>query len=100
MSDQVLDRVEASISNVARACEKLSCQKMLYDKGDQMDFGQYMYENHEGVLLMSLLRACSGGRHDLCCKAALAILVNRPYCTTWPTCKVEYFGTRIRRRIN
>ena len=71
------DCVDASMKNVARATEKLFCAKGLYDKGDQMDFAQMMIDEYPGALLMHLERACSGARHDICCEAALAILVNR-----------------------
>ena len=64
------------MNNVARATERLLCAKGLYDKGDQMDFAQMMIDEYPGALLMHLERACSGARHDICCEAALAILIN------------------------
>ena len=78
-ANQDTDRVDASIRNVARAVEKLFCPKGLYEKGDQMEFAQFMIDEFPGVLLMHLERACSGSRMDICCEAALAILVNRKY---------------------
>ena len=71
------DRVDASMKKLARATEKLLCAKGLYDKGDQMYFSLMMIEEYPGALLMHLERACSGARHNICCGAALAILVNR-----------------------
>ena len=73
------DRVDASMKNVARAVEKLFCPKGTYEKDDQMNFAQFMLKYYPDALLVHLERACSGARHDICCEAALAILLNRPY---------------------
>ena len=73
------DRVDASMKNVAQAVEKLFCPKGIYEKGDQMNFAQFMLKYYPDALLMHLERACSGARHDICCETALAILLNRPY---------------------
>ena len=59
------DLVEASMGNIVRMAEKLSCVKGHYEKDDQMKVLQIMISKYPNILLIHLERACSGARHDI-----------------------------------
>ena len=53
--------------------------KKCYVKRDGQRFQDWMETKHPDVLLVSLERACSGARQDICVMGACAIFWNRKY---------------------
>lgn len=79
------DRIGTGMDNLVRLCEKYFGLQGNYAKGDGDRFQDYMEKNHPGVILLPLLRACSGARFDICIEGAAAIFWNRQFWIPFPS---------------